>query len=68
MCPGINCLYFSGQGSCLMEIGTWSNEMAENISENGDENGDDYWGVLPPNVNMCPTNKGKKLCIKIENY
>ena len=35
-----------------MEIGTWSNEMADNISINDDLNEDD-WGLLPPNVNMC---------------
>lgn len=41
-----------------MEIGTWSNEMAEHISSDCEEN-DDYWGLLPPNINMCSTNKGK---------
>ena len=35
----------------MLEIGTWSNEMAENVDNMMDED-DEMWG-LPPNVNMC---------------
>jgi endoribonuclease Dicer len=36
----------------LLEIGTWSNEMAKNISDD-DEELDDALGILPRNLEMC---------------
>lgn len=41
-----------------MEIGTWSNEMAENIDMN-DSMSEDDWGILPHNVNMCSRDKSR---------
>lgn len=45
-----------------MEIGTWSNAMAENITmnENSDDEDEDDWnGMLPPNLSICSRNKCK---------
>lgn len=42
-----------------MEIGTWSNEMAENIDMDDDSLSDDDWGILPPNINMCSADKSE---------
>lgn len=43
-----------------MEIGTWSNEMADNIKMNYEDGSDEEWGgILPPNVNMCSSNQSK---------
>lgn len=41
-----------------MEIGTWSNEMAENIDMN-DSMSEEDWGILPPNVKMCSRDKSR---------
>lgn len=38
----------------LLEIGTWSNEMAQNINDEFDDD-DDELGILPRNLEMCST-------------
>lgn len=35
-----------------MEIGTWSNEMADSMAMDDNLSNDD-WGILPPNIKMC---------------
>lgn len=42
-----------------MEIGIWSNEMAENIPQ--DNIFGENWDSLPANINMCSRNNSKKL-------
>lgn len=42
-----------------MEIGTWSNTMAENIDLNGNSSEDEWNGALPPNLSICSRNKCK---------
>nr|AFX89032.1 dicer 1 [Mayetiola destructor] len=47
---------------CLMEIGTWSNTMAENITMSGEDDDDeeDWNGILPalpPNISICSRSK-----------
>lgn len=41
----------------MMEIGTWSNAMAENIDVDGNSSDEEYSAVLPPNINICSRNK-----------
>lgn len=45
-----------------MEIGTWSNEMAENIDMDGSMSEED-WGILPPNINMCSRDKSNYIFV-----
>lgn len=42
-----------------MEIGTWSNAMAENIDMNGNSSEDEWNGMLPSNISICSRNKCK---------
>lgn len=42
------------KGEHILEIGMWSNEMAQNINDDDDEF-DDEMGFLPRNVEMCST-------------
>lgn len=42
------CLKTDGE----LEIGTWSNEMAENMREAFDSDDDDAFGPLPSNINL----------------
>ncbi|XP_055380587.1 endoribonuclease Dcr-1 isoform X2 [Condylostylus longicornis] len=37
----------------FVEIGTWSNDMANNIESDADL--EDDWGLLPSNINLCST-------------
>lgn len=48
-----------------MEIGTWSNEMAENIDMD-DSLSEEDWGILPPNINICSSDKSKYLLLYIQ--
>ncbi|XP_031628056.1 endoribonuclease Dcr-1 [Contarinia nasturtii] len=43
------------EDECVMEIGTWSNAMAENIDINS--SGDEWNDMLPPNISICSRNK-----------
>lgn len=47
-----------------LEIGTWSNEMAENLKDNFDDSYDDEddWG-LPSNISMCTRQKSNLFSI-----
>lgn len=42
-----------------MEIGTWSNAMAENIELNGNSSEDEWERALPPNISICSRNNRK---------
>lgn len=44
-----------------MEIGTWSNAMAENIDMNGNSSEDEWNGMLPSNISICSRNKCKMI-------
>lgn len=49
-------------GDDLLEIGTWSNDMAENISIYSDDEMPDHdWGRLPPNIDLCSINNKNKI-------
>lgn len=41
----------------MMEIGTWSNAMAENIDMNENSSEDEWNGMLPSNISICSRNK-----------
>lgn len=43
----------------MLEIGTWSNAMAENIDMNGNSSEDEWNGMLPSNISICSRNKCK---------
>lgn len=46
----------------MMEIGTWSNAMAEDVinMKDGDNSSEDEWnGLLPSNISICSRNKRK---------
>lgn len=57
-----------------MEIGTWSNAMAENINMNDDFDGDDdddeeEWNeMLPPNISICSRSNCNSLNLFIFMY
>lgn len=41
----------------MLEIGIWSNEMAEDIPQHSMD--DEEWDILPPNINLCSRNNSK---------
>ncbi|KAJ6640017.1 Endoribonuclease Dcr-1 [Pseudolycoriella hygida] len=41
----------------VLEIGTWSNEMAANINRDEFMNRDDWTGNFPPNIDLCSSSK-----------
>lgn len=41
----------------MMEIGTWSNAMAEDFNDHGNSSEDEWDGLLPPNISICSRNK-----------
>lgn len=50
------------ENECLMEIGTWSNAMAESINLNENSSEDDEWNhALPPNISICSRSNCKLL-------
>lgn len=53
----------------MMDIGTWSNAMAENIKLT-DNSDDEDWGGdgLPSNLSMCPRDKCKLTPISTHFY
>lgn len=43
----------------MMDIGTWSNAMAENIKMTDNSDDEEWDDRLPSNISMCPREKCK---------